>query len=76
MRKTSPAWSFRGRSLQTIVKILPGPGTYSPNHSFQESSRGFQIGKSNRLQGTKKFPYPGPADYIPEKSSVTTGSTM
>ncbi|OMJ89603.1 hypothetical protein SteCoe_8230 [Stentor coeruleus] len=76
MRKTSPAWSFRGRSLQTIAKILPGPGSYSPNQSFQSSSPSFQIGKSNRLQSPKKIVYPGPADYIPEKPLVSTATTI
>ena len=76
MRKTSPAWSFRGRSLQLISKAAPGPGSYSPSRANLETSPSFRIGKSKRLDSTYKFAYPGPGNYNPEKPTNNLANTV
>jgi Sperm-tail PG-rich repeat len=74
MRKTSPAWSFRGRSLEGVSESLPGPGSYSPSHI--ESTPSFRIGTSKRLESNIKFSNPGPGKYNPEKSSAKAPNIM
>lgn len=76
MRKTSPAWSFRGRSSKSITLPVPGPGTYTPSQSNLESSPSFRIGKSNRLNSNSKFSEPGPANYTPKKPLSANPNTV
>lgn len=67
MRKTSPAWSFRGRNSQLLEEPVPGPGSYSPSQNHMETTPSFRIGTAERLNGRIKFSNPGPGNYDPLK---------
>ena len=76
MKTTSPAWSFRGRSLPSINKTILGPGSYSPSKFHLENTPSFRIGTSIRLDSTTKIAYPGPGYYNPSKASMKLPNTV
>ena len=59
MRKSSPAWSIRGRKIEKIKEAIPGPGSYSPNSSHFESSPKYGTSRSPRDFKAKDTPGPG-----------------
>ena len=64
MRKSSPAWSLRGRTADPTLNEVPGPGTYNPTIIHLDKSPEYRIGKSNRLVH-KSIEIPGPGSYNP-----------
>ena len=67
MRKSSPAWTLRGRKSEKSVNIVPGPGAYNPTSSHMESSPKYAIGKSSRIIKSD-VNNPGPGAYDPKNS--------
>lgn len=75
MKKSSPAWSLRGRKSDTYQNNVPGPGSYNPNLSNLEKSPTYRIGKSNRL--LRNFSNnPGPGSYDPKLQSKLSPRAM
>ncbi|CAG9310097.1 ODF3L2_1 [Blepharisma stoltei] len=76
MRKSSPAWSFKGKHQRAFSSDAPGPGAYTPsNYSFQASPN-YGMGTSFRLQLKTKDQSPGPGTYTPLNSWRKTARTV
>ena len=67
MKKSSPAWTLRGRSTDAPAPSVPGPGAYNPTSSNLESSPKYQIGKSSRIL-RRNSDNPGPGAYDPHQA--------
>jgi Sperm-tail PG-rich repeat len=65
MKKSSPAWTLRGRKSEPKVITVPGPGYYNPSDFNLESSPKHVIGKSSRILKSN-FTNPGPGAYSPK----------
>ena len=75
MRKSSPAWTFRGRKTEAYKERSPGPGAYSPTASHLDSSPKCAIGRSSRVVSWDSS-NPGPGSYDPRNSGKMSPRTV
>ena len=69
MKKSSPAWSMRGKSKDNSSLEVPGPGSYNPNLNNLDKSPNYKIGTSDRLSNKLSWDNPGPGSYDPKQSA-------
>ena len=75
MKKSSPAWTLRGRKKDHNTNIVPGPGTYNPNSSNLGKAPQYRIGKSSRIILNNSH-NPGPGSYTPKDSRKLSPRAM
>lgn len=66
--RTSPKWSFRGRTETIARSSTPGPGTYTQKQSVDTDLSNPLTSKSSRDTSRAKSA-PGPGDYAPQAMS-------
>lgn len=72
VKNDGPFYSLRGRTKNTSVDLIPGPGKYSPDYDVaMEKVPGFKLGVSKRNTDMSSNKSPGPGVYDPKFGSST-----